>query len=138
MESNIVLGDKQVPLTFSPLIITFARDKRYDIRKRFHNDCIIHSERYWSTTNATFCASLEEAFATLCDERDNWWCDICNLSLFKLAIFFNFILKHICYNVINYCVFVSCALCMFIYTNRQLMCVFYHLVLAYVGIIRYG
>jgi len=42
-----------------------------DVRSvnRFHNDCVIPTERYWSTTYATYCASQEEAIATLCDEK---------------------------------------------------------------------
>ena len=72
MESNIVPEDKQFPLTFFPLQCTSVRDKQCATSKRFYIDCGIPSERYWSTTNSTICASLEEAIATLCDERDSW------------------------------------------------------------------
>ena len=77
VESNVVPEDKLVPLTFSPLKCTFVRDKRCVISKRFHTNCVLSSERYWSTTYATLCASQAEAIATLCDKKDNWWCDFC-------------------------------------------------------------
>jgi len=82
VESNIFPEDRLVPLTFSRLQCTFVRDKRCAISKRFHNNCVIPSERYWSTTYATYCASQEEAIATLSDEKDNWWCDFCHGPLF--------------------------------------------------------
>jgi len=82
VESNVPYH-KLLPLTFSPLQCTFVLDKLCAISKRFHNDCVIPSERYWSSTYASFCASQEEAIATLCDEKSNWWCDFCNTPLFK-------------------------------------------------------
>ena len=71
MESNIVSEENQVPFTFFPLQCTLVREKQFAISKRFYKDTVIPPERYWSTTNVQFCASLEEAIATLCDEREN-------------------------------------------------------------------
>ena len=82
VEWNIVPDDRLVPLTFSRLQCTFVRDKRCANSKRFHNDCVILSERYWSTTYATYYASRNEALPT-CDEKDNWLCDFCHRPFLK-------------------------------------------------------
>ena len=71
------------PLTFSKLQSTFVREKRCDIRKRFHNDCVILSESYRSTFYEEYCATEADANVTLCNDKDNWWCDFCNRPLFK-------------------------------------------------------
>jgi len=46
VQSNVVPVDSIIPLTFPKFQCTFLRDKRSEIRKRFHKDCIIPSERY--------------------------------------------------------------------------------------------
>ena len=83
VEANIVPNDRLFPLTISPMQCTFVRDKQCAISKRFHNYCLIPSERHWSSTYATLCESQEEAIETLCAEKDNWWCDFCHRPLFK-------------------------------------------------------
>jgi len=49
VESDFVPDDSLIPFTFPKLQCTFVRDKLCDIRKRFHTDCVIPSERYSST-----------------------------------------------------------------------------------------
>jgi len=44
------------------------------MRKRFRNDCVIPSERYWSTFYEEYCATKEETIVTLCTENDELWC----------------------------------------------------------------
>jgi len=86
VESTTVSEEELVPLTvftFSTLKCTFVRDKRCGSSKRFHNDCVIPSDRYWPATYTMFCESPEEAIATLCDDKDDWWCDFCTRPLFK-------------------------------------------------------
>jgi len=119
VESNIVPEDKLVPLTFSPLKCTFVRNKRCAISKRFHNDCVIPSERYSSTRYATFCASPEEAIATLCDEKIIGGVNSVIGPCSKYKPVCSFKPKQECYDVIIYCLSASCDVCMYVYTLKD-------------------
>lgn len=83
VEQNIFPIDRLISLTFSKLQCTFVRDKRCEISKRFHNDCVIPCERYWSTLYAEDCATKEQAIVTSFDEKFNWWRKFYNRPLFK-------------------------------------------------------
>ena len=55
VESIVVPKDSLVPLTiyrltFYCLTCSFLRDKRYALSKRFHEYCVVPSERYWATS----------------------------------------------------------------------------------------
>jgi len=86
VESTTVTEEELVPLTFftfKTLKCTFVRDKRCASNKRFLYDCVIPSDRYWPATYIMFCESTEDAIATLCDDKYDWWCDFCTRPLFK-------------------------------------------------------
>jgi len=46
VESNVVPDGRLIPLSYSHLICSFVRDKRHTLSKRFHDACVIPSERY--------------------------------------------------------------------------------------------
>jgi len=81
-ESGLVSDVKLVPHEFTSLHGTFVRNRR-EIDKRFHDDCVIPSDRYWGTSYEEHFATRDEAIAMLCHERDNWWCAFCDGPLFK-------------------------------------------------------
>ena len=87
LESNDVPIERLVPLTFPHLTYPFMRDKLYLFSKRFHDDFVIDSERYCLTSYTKHFASLGESIATLCEEKDYWWCDFCTKPLFKTCEF---------------------------------------------------
>jgi len=82
-ESDIVPVDKLIPPTFPKLQCTFMQDMGCDVRKRFRKAGVMPSGRYWYTYIEEYCATREEAVATLCNEKDEWWCDFCTRPLFK-------------------------------------------------------
>jgi len=83
VESNVVPDDRLVPLSFSHLICSFVRDKRHIFSKRFHDSCVIPSERYWSTAYIELHATIGEAITKLRQEKENLRCDFCARQLFK-------------------------------------------------------
>jgi len=83
VESNVVPDGMLIPLTFSHLKCSFVRDKRYSFSEPFHDARVIPSERYWSTAYTEHYATVGEAIAMLCQEKENWWCDFCTRPLFK-------------------------------------------------------
>jgi len=85
IESATVSEEELVPQTFFPyseLKCIFVRDRRCAPNKRFHNDCVLPSERYGATTYSMLCESPEEAIALLPADQEHWWCDFCTRPLF--------------------------------------------------------
>jgi len=84
-ESGIVSADRLVPLAFTSLHGTFVRNKICEIGKRFHEDCVNPSDRYWGTSYEEHFVTRGEAVAKLCDDKDKWWCAFCDRPRFKTA-----------------------------------------------------
>jgi len=83
VESNIVPDDRMIPSTSLHLQCTFVWVKGCDIRKRFHKACVNPSGGYWYTYTEEYFATIDEVIARLCNDKDEWWCDLCNKPLFK-------------------------------------------------------
>ena len=49
---------------------------------RFHEYCIPDRDVFWRSFNNEHCASYEEVIATLCLDRNRWWCAFCDGPLF--------------------------------------------------------
>ena len=49
---------------------------------RFHEYCIPDRDVLWRSFDNEHCASYEEVIATLCYDRNRWWCAFCDGPLF--------------------------------------------------------
>jgi len=72
---------KLIPSDLS-LRCTFARDRRCELGKRFHHDCVPISKLFWGTFEVEHCDRYENVVTTFLSERDSWFCVFCDVPLF--------------------------------------------------------
>ena len=82
VRSNLVLEDRLIPFTFPHLLCAFARVMGCGTRRRFHKACVDPALFPWYTHTGEYCNSKAEFIARLCDDRHEFWCDVCNKPLF--------------------------------------------------------
>jgi len=82
VKSGIVPIDMLIPITFPTFRCTYVHDKHCVASKRFHRACIILPHYYWGNYREVYCATDEEAVATLCTAKV-WWCDHCKIHCSK-------------------------------------------------------
>jgi len=80
VRSNLVPEDRLIPFTFPHLRCAFARGM--GCRRRFHKTCVDPALFPWYTHTDDYCYSRAEVIARLCDDRHEFWCDVCNKTLF--------------------------------------------------------
>ena len=85
VNSNLVPADKFIPDSFPLLRCTFARGGNEGGVKRYHKACEDPSHFPWYAHTGEYCASKDEVIPRLCTDKDEWWCDLCDKTLFATA-----------------------------------------------------
>jgi len=82
VRSNLVPEDRLIPFTFPQLRCAFAWGMGCSTRRRFHKTCVDPALFPWYTHTGEYCDSKAEVIARLCNDRHEYWCDVCNKPLF--------------------------------------------------------
>jgi len=80
--SHLVPEHKLIPHTDIYLQSAYAHPTVYGRITSFHEYCIPDRYVCWCSFDIEHCASYEEVIATLCFDKNRWWCAFCNGPLF--------------------------------------------------------